>query len=49
MDFTGRVLSTFAMIEPEGIRTEARLRKWVLMAADFAAQDTGRDRRQTRR
>jgi hypothetical protein len=42
MDFTGRVLSTFAMIEPEGIRTESRLRKWVLMAADFAAQEGGR-------
>jgi TfoX/Sxy family transcriptional regulator of competence genes len=48
MDFTGRVLSTFAMIEPEGIRTEKRLRKWVLMAAEYAAQDANRNPRRSR-
>jgi hypothetical protein len=36
MDFTGKVLKSFAMIEPGGIRTEAQLRQWVLMAADYA-------------
>jgi TfoX/Sxy family transcriptional regulator of competence genes len=36
MDFTGKVLKSFAMIEPEGIRTQAQLRKWVLMAAEYA-------------
>jgi hypothetical protein len=49
MDFTGKALSTFAMIEPEGIRTEAQLRKWVLMAADFAARDTSRKLPRSRR
>ena len=49
MDFTGRALGTFATIEPEGIRTEAQLRKWVLMAADFAAQDASRNPRRIRR
>jgi TfoX/Sxy family transcriptional regulator of competence genes len=39
MDFTGKVLKSFATIEPGGIRTNAQLRRWVLMAADFASQD----------
>ena len=39
MDFTGKVLRSFATIEPAGIKTAAQLRKWVLMAAAFAAQD----------
>jgi TfoX/Sxy family transcriptional regulator of competence genes len=37
MDFTGRVMKAFATIEPEGLRTEVQLRKWVTMAADFAS------------
>jgi TfoX/Sxy family transcriptional regulator of competence genes len=40
MDFTGKVLKSFATIEPEGIRTAAQLRKWVLMAANYAIQET---------
>ena len=48
MDFTGKVLKSFATIEPEGIRTEAQLRKWVLMAANFASQDGTRSKRRTR-
>jgi TfoX/Sxy family transcriptional regulator of competence genes len=40
MDFTGKVLRSFATIEPNGIRTESQLRKWVLMAAAFAVQDS---------
>jgi TfoX/Sxy family transcriptional regulator of competence genes len=53
MDFTGRVMKAFATIEPGGLRTEAQLRKWVTMAADFAtaegprvvrAKKTGRSR-----
>lgn len=39
MDFTGRVMRAFATIEPEGIRTSTQLRKWVNMAAEFAAAD----------
>jgi TfoX/Sxy family transcriptional regulator of competence genes len=39
MDFTGRVLKSFATIDPGGIKTKAQLRKWVLMAAEYAAQD----------
>lgn len=39
MDFTGRVMKAFATIEPEGLRTSAQLKKWVEMAADFAASD----------
>lgn len=40
MDFTGRVMKAFATIEPEGLRTTSQLRKWVTMAAQFAASDT---------
>jgi TfoX/Sxy family transcriptional regulator of competence genes len=40
MDFTGKVLRSFATIEPDGIKTAAQLRKWVLMAARFAVQDS---------
>jgi TfoX/Sxy family transcriptional regulator of competence genes len=40
MDFTGKVLRSFATIEPDGIKTEAQLREWVLMAATFAVQDS---------
>lgn len=42
MDFTGRVMKTFATIEPEGLRNGAQLRKWVLMAAEFASHDAPR-------
>lgn len=41
MDFTGRVMKAFATIEPGGIRTSAQLRKWVTMAAEFAASESG--------
>ena len=37
MNFTGKVLKTFAMIEPGGIATKAQLRRWVELAADYAA------------
>lgn len=40
MDFTGRVMKAFATIKPEGLRTTAQLKKWVIMAAEFAAADT---------
>lgn len=36
MDFTGKVLSTFATIEAEGIETDAQLRRWVDMAVAYA-------------
>lgn len=36
MDFTGKVLSTFATIEAEGIKTEVQLRRWVRMAIAYA-------------
>ena len=39
MDFTGRVMKAFATIEPGGLRTESQLRKWVTMAAEFAAAE----------
>lgn len=42
MDFTGRVIRSFATIESDGIKTKAQLRKWMLMAAEYAAQDTPR-------
>lgn len=42
MDFTGKVLRSFATIEPDGIKTKPQLRKWVLMAAEYAAQDAPR-------
>lgn len=41
MDFTGRVMNNFAMIESEGLQTEAELRHWVLMAVRFAEEDPG--------
>jgi TfoX/Sxy family transcriptional regulator of competence genes len=41
MDFTGRVMKAFATIESEGIKTDEQLRKWVLLAADFAVTDQG--------
>lgn len=39
MDFTGRVMKAFAIIQPDGLRTSAQLRKWVVMAAEFAASE----------
>ena len=39
MDFTGKVMRSFATIEADGIRTSAQLRKWVLMSAAFAEAD----------
>jgi TfoX/Sxy family transcriptional regulator of competence genes len=36
MDFTGKVLKSFAMIDSDGIKTRAQLRKWVRMATEFA-------------
>lgn len=39
MDFTGRVMKSFATIEAGGLKTEKQLRKWVEMAADFAASE----------
>lgn len=44
MDFTGKVLSTFATIEAEGIKTEARLRHWVLMAVAYAESQPTKSR-----
>lgn len=41
MDFTGRVMKAFATIEPEGIKSDDLLRKWVLLAAEFAVTDQG--------
>jgi len=46
MDFTGRVMKAFATIEAEGLRTKAQLKRWVTMAADFAASEPAK---QTRR
>jgi TfoX/Sxy family transcriptional regulator of competence genes len=43
MDFTGRVMKAFATIEPSGLRTEAQLRKWVTMAAEFVAAEGPRE------
>jgi TfoX/Sxy family transcriptional regulator of competence genes len=37
MDFTGRVLKPFAYVRPEGVRTDAQVRRWARMAAEFAA------------
>jgi TfoX/Sxy family transcriptional regulator of competence genes len=48
MDFTGKVLKSFVMIEPAGIRTKVQLRKWVLMAAEFAARDADASTRSTK-
>lgn len=39
MDFTGKVMKSFATIEADGIKTSAQLRKWVLMSAAFAEAD----------
>jgi TfoX/Sxy family transcriptional regulator of competence genes len=37
MMFTGRPLKPFATIEAPGLKTESQLRRWVTMAADYAA------------
>jgi TfoX/Sxy family transcriptional regulator of competence genes len=37
MMFTGRALKTFATIEAPGIKTNQQLRRWVEMAASYAA------------
>lgn len=37
MDFTGKVLKPFALIQAAGLRSDTQLRRWVAMAADFAA------------
>jgi TfoX/Sxy family transcriptional regulator of competence genes len=44
MDFTGRVLKSFATIEAAGIKTDAQLRRWVETAASHAAT-LSRDKR----
>jgi TfoX/Sxy family transcriptional regulator of competence genes len=44
MDFTGRVMSTFATIEPAGVRTEAQLRRWVEMSIAYAAAQPAKKR-----
>ena len=36
MNFTGRVMKTFATVTPPGIDSEAKLRHWVAMAASHA-------------
>ena len=37
MMFTGKALKTFATIEAPGIKTDKQLRRWVEMAASYAA------------
>src|SRR5229473_5481110 len=37
MEFAGRPLSGFVLIDPEGFRTEAALAAWVQQGLDFAA------------
>jgi TfoX/Sxy family transcriptional regulator of competence genes len=37
MMFTGKALKPFATIEPSGIETDEQLRRWVEMAAAYAA------------
>lgn len=36
MDFSGRVMKPFAMIEAAGLRTKAQRQRWVAMAVEFA-------------
>lgn len=43
MDFTGRVMKAFATIEPDGLRTQTQLKKWVIMAAEFAAAEESKN------
>jgi TfoX/Sxy family transcriptional regulator of competence genes len=53
MDFTGKVLKSFATIEAEGIKSDGQLRRWVEMAASYAesltADKKNRPSRRTRR
>jgi len=37
MDFTGRPLKGYVFVGPPGLRTEARLRRWVRLARDQVA------------
>jgi hypothetical protein len=37
MEFAGRPLSGFVLIDPEGFRTDAALAAWVQQGLDFAA------------
>jgi TfoX/Sxy family transcriptional regulator of competence genes len=37
MDFTGKVMKSFVAIVPEGMITDAQLRRWVELAAAYAA------------
>jgi TfoX/Sxy family transcriptional regulator of competence genes len=32
MDFTGKVMRNFVVVEPEGLKTDAQLRRWVEQA-----------------
>lgn len=36
MDFTGRPLRGFVLVEPEGVRTTSLLKKWLVEAINFA-------------
>jgi TfoX N-terminal domain len=37
MDITGRPMQGFVFVEPEGVRTDAQLRKWLEWCTSFAA------------
>ena len=36
MDFTGKPIKTMAFVQPEGIETDAELKRWVIAAVTFA-------------
>lgn len=49
MDFTGKILKSFAEIKPAGIKSDAQLRRWVLLAAQHAAATKPKPRQQSGR
>src|SRR5262249_24925875 len=39
MDITGRPMRGFLFVGPEGVRTDAQLRKWINWCTSYAASD----------
>jgi hypothetical protein len=37
MDFTGRPLKGFVLVDPQGLTTDAELRSWLDRAQDFVS------------
>jgi len=49
MDFTGRVMKGFLMIEAEGIRTKSQLDKWLTRSLDYVETLPDKPKKQSKK